>query len=415
MYESWYIKMKIIQINSVCGYGSTGRIVTDLYEMIESQGAECLAIYGRGDSPKGINAIKVSSNFDNKIHGIRTRLTGRHGFGSASATKKLIDIVRKDPPDIIHLHNIHGYYLNIEILFRYLKEVDIPVVWTLHDCWSFTGHCSHFDYIGCQRWKKKCYHCPQKSQYPKSILFDSSLRNYEQKKYLFTSLKRLQIVTPSVWLQGMVQQSFLKKCPVKVIYNGIDLNIFKPINQREQNIRNIKRKYGCEGKFTMISVASVWAQRKGLEFIIATANRLGEEFRFIIVGVDEKKSTHFPPNVIGISRTNDLKQLAEIYSMADLFVNPTLEEVLGLTNLEALACGTPVVTFDTGGSPECIDSSTGIVVRKGSVDSLINGILFMKEQRFSREACRNRAKGFDKNDKYGDYMKLYKDILNQKQ
>lgn len=395
--------MKVLQINSVCGTGSTGRIVVDLYKVLESQGHECKIAYGRGDAPNDVNTIKIGNKFDNYWHVFKTRVFDKHGFGSLNATKKFIKKIKEYNPDVIHLHNIHGYYINIEILFNFLKEFDKPVVWTLHDCWAFTGHCSYFDYIGCDRWKERCHSCPQKSTYPSSKFFDNSKFNYEKKKELFTSIKNMTIVTPSIWLGDLVKKSFLKIYDVKVINNGIDLKVFKP------NEGNFRKKYKLEDKFIVLGVASVWSNRKGLKYFKDLSKNLEDDHKVVLVGINEKQKRLLPSNIITINRTNSTKELAEIYTAADIFVNPTLEEVLGMTNLEALACGTPVITFDTGGSTECIDNTCGFVVEKGDVNSICNIIENIDKYTLTKY-CVQKAKNYNIIDKFNEYIKLYCEI-----
>ncbi|MDU7004199.1 glycosyltransferase [Clostridium sp.] len=279
--------MKILQINSVCGFGSTGRIATDLYKIIEEQGHECVIAYGRGKAPDGFNTIKIGSKFDNYMHVIMTRIFDKHGFGSIKATKKFIEKVKKYDPDVIHLHNIHGYYINIEILFNYLKEANKKVVWTLHDCWTFTGHCSYFDYVGCDKWKEGCHNCPQKGDYPTSNFIDNSKKNYEIKKGIFTGIKDMTIVTPSKWLAGLVKESFLGKYKIEVINNGIDLNVFKPTKS------NFRDRYGINDKIIILGVASVWDRRKGLDYFVKLSSILGEKYQIVVVGVTEKQIKKF--------------------------------------------------------------------------------------------------------------------------
>lgn len=393
--------MKILQINSVCGVGSTGRIATDLYKVIEEAGHECVIAYGRGTAPEGIKTIKIGTNFDNYMHVAKTRIFDRHGFGSTKATKEFIKKVEEYNPDVIHLHNIHGYYINVEVLFDYLKRANKKVVWTLHDCWAFTGHCSHFDYIGCDKWKNGCKKCPQKNEYPSSKIADASEFNYEKKKELFTSVKDMTIVTPSKWLAGLVKESFLGKYEVIVINNGIDLDVFKPTES------DFREKYGLQDKKIILGVASVWTERKGVNTFIELSEKLDDNFKIILVGVNKKQKSMLPKNVIGITRTNNVKELAEIYTVADVFVNPTLEEVMGLTNVEALACGIPVITFDSGGSVECIDESSGKIVTKGDIDKLIKYINEIKNMNISKECCINRANLFNKWEKYNKYINMY--------
>jgi len=403
--------MKVLQINSVCGIGSTGRIAIDIHNILIEQGHESYIAYGRNLPKNCDNVIRIGTKIDNYTHVLKTRLLDKHGFGSKQATIEFINKVKKLNPDIIHLHNIHGYYINIEILFDYIKEAKKPVVWTLHDCWSFTGHCSYFDYLGCNKWKTGCFECPQKNEYPKSLILDNSDWNYSKKKEIFTGVKNLTIVTPSQWLADLVQESFLNEYPLKVINNGIDLNVFKPTEN------SFREKYDLQDKFIILGVANIWTHRKGLKYFIEMSEVLEKDERIVLVGLSEKQLKEIPNNIIGISRTNNVEELVEIYSSADVFVNPTLEDNFPTTNLEALACGTPVVTFDTGGSPESIDKNTGFVVQKGNINELLYKIRSLTKRsndeiKESYEATKNRARDiFNKDDKFKEYVELYNNSI----
>ncbi|RDC49982.1 glycosyltransferase, partial [Acinetobacter sp. RIT592] len=387
--------MKVLQINSVCGVGSTGRIATDLYKVLEEQGHSCKIAYGRGNAPEGIDTIKIGTNFDNYLHVFKTRMFDEHGFGSVSATKKFIEEVKKYDPDIIHLHNIHGYYINIEILFEYLNEANKPVIWTLHDCWAFTGHCAYFDFVGCDKWKYGCEKCPQKSGYPTSKAKDNSKLNYEKKKKIFTSINNMTIVTPSNWLANLVKESFLSKYNVEVINNGIDLDVFKPIES------NFRKKHDLNDKFIILGVASDWSERKGLKYFIELEQNLSEQYKIVIVGVNKKQKAKLSKNIISITRTNNPKELAEIYTAADLFVNPTLEDNYPTTNLESIACGTPVITFETGGSVESIEFKTGKIIPKGNIKQLNDCIETLRNEYkdiMPVQCLKKASDDFNKND-----------------
>lgn len=391
--------MKVLQINSVCGVGSTGRIATDLYKVLEEQGHECVIAYGRGTAPEGIKTIKIGTDFDNYMHVAKTRLFDKHGFGSTKATKKFIEKVKEYDPDVIHLHNIHGYYMNIEILFNYLKEANKKVVWTLHDCWAFTGHCSHFDYVGCVKWKYGCKQCIEKKEYPKSILKDNSKWNYERKKQLFTSVNNMLIVTPSKWLANLVKDSFLNKYPIKVINNGIDLESFKPTKS------NFREKYNLKDKTIVLGVASVWTEKKGFNYFIELAYRLNDSFKVVMVGVNQKQKKSLSKNILTITRTNNINELAEIYSTADIFINPTLEDTFPTTNLEAMACGTKLITFDTGGAKETLDYGDGILIKKCDLKSLIEAILNLEKYSLKKNSL--LLDKICKNKRYKEYISVY--------
>lgn len=399
--------MKVLQINSVCGIGSTGRIATDIHNILIEQGHESYIAYGR-DMPRSCdNAIRIGSKFDNYVHVAKTRLLDKHGFGSKKATVAFIEKVKELDPDVIHLHNIHGYYINIEILFNYLKESKKPVVWTLHDCWAFTGHCAHFDHIKCDKWKMGCFDCQQKQSYPASILKDNSINNYIIKKKLFTGIESMIIVTPSSWLARLVKESFLREYRLTIINNGIDLDVFKPTES------TFRTKYGLENKFIILGVANVWTEKKGIKYFLELSKKLKDDEVIVLVGIKENQKKYIPDNIVGITRTDNVRELAEIYSAADVFVNPTLQEVLGLTNIEAIACGTPVITFNTGGSIECIDNFSGYIIEKGNANKLLMAIRKIKIKGKSEYTfhCKKRAKLFyDKKNKFNEYIEVYKDI-----
>jgi len=392
--------MKVVQINSVCGTGSTGRIATDISKIMTENEIENYILYGVGlsDYPLG---IKIGNNFNIRTHQLHTRLLGWHGYASHLATRQLIRELERINPDIIHLHNIHGFYLNIEILFRYLAVFDKPVVWTLHDCWAFTGHCAYFDYAQCDKWRIGCGACPQKKSYPVSWLFDHSLESWKRKRELFTIVRNMHIVTPSQWLADLVKHSFLKDYPVEVIHNGIDLDVFQPTDS------SFREKNTLQDKFIILGVASSWGRRKGLSYFLQLANDLDEKFRIVLVGLTHKQKANLPQSIIGVTRTNNVKELAELYSAADVFVNPTLEDNFPTVNLEALACGTPVITFNTGGSPEALDDACGIGVDKGNVDELVAAIINISNHGILQQSCISRVNKFDKQAKFMAYIDLY--------
>ncbi len=400
----------LLQINTVVNSGSTGRIVEGIGQLAIQNGWNSYIAYGRNERPSKSNLLKIGSNLDVKIHGLQTRLFDKHGLASSNATYKLINQIKAIHPDIVHLHNLHGYYINIEILFKYLAKADIPIVWTLHDCWPITGHCVHFDYINCIKWKAKCCHCPQTGTYPASFLIDRSKRNYLLKKGLFTSVKKMVIVPVSQWLGDIINQSFLCDYPVQVINNGIDIQTFKS-NTNEI----IREKYKIEGKFIILGVASIWSSRKGLADFIELSKSIDINSVIVLVGLNPRQIRNLPHNIVGINKTENTQELADLYSSADVFLNPTWEDNFPTTNLEALSCGTPVITYQTGGSIEAISMKTGIIVEKGDISGLqkaINNIRDNGKKHYSI-ACRERAKMlYDKNDRFLDYINLYNKLSN---
>lgn len=398
--------MKILGINSV-PYGSTCRIMLGVKSVAKKHGIHVDTASGYSYHPvKDLpdQHIPVGGMVGKLLHTRLARFTGYHGCFSHFATWRLLRKIQKEQYDIVHLHNIHGWYLNFPMLTRYIKKNNIKVIWTLHDCWSFTGQCPHYAMIGCEKWKTHCFDCPQCKDYPR-VDIDRSERMYDLKKKWFTGMNAV-LVTPSQWLAGQVKQSFLKDYPVKVIHNGIDLDIFQPTES------DFKQKYHCEGKKLVLGVSMDWGVKKGLDVFVELANRLPKAYQVVLVGGNEKTDRQLPANVISIHRTQNQKELAEIYTAADVFVNPTREETLGLVNVEALACGTPVVTFDAGGSPECVNESCGIVVPKDDIDAMERAIYYIcKDRPFSQEACFAHAAHFDKDDRFAEYVELY-ELLN---
>lgn len=343
--------MKVVQINTF-PYKATGHIMMNIHSLLQEHGYDSYVCWGRGRPSDNDHEIVIEDNFGIKFHGVYTRLLDKTGFASWRATKKLISKLDEIQPDIIHLHNVHGYYLNIEMLFNYIREHGIKVVWTLHDCWALTGHCAWFDVCGCEKWKTGCFACEQQNTYPVSMLADNSKRNWIKKKELYSGLK-MTIVTPSVWLANLVKQSILREYPVELIHNGIDLEKFK--EQDDAEIKKVKEKYGLDERKIVLGVASEWTPRKGLNDFIALSSMMDESIQFVLVGLTDAQLKNLPSRIKGVKRTENQQELAALYSVAALFFNPTYEDNYPTTNLEALACGTPVLTYDTGGSPEMIE------------------------------------------------------------
>ncbi|MDN3658885.1 glycosyltransferase [Ferruginibacter paludis] len=405
--------MTVLQINTIVNSGSTGRIAESIGILLRSRGEESVIAFGRGNQQSASKTIRVGTKLDAQLHGLKTRLLDKHGFGSTSATKKLVNEIKKIQPDIVHLHNIHGYYINIKVLFNFLKEINIPVVWTLHDCWPFTGHCSYFTTVSCEKWKSQCHHCPLFNRYPESFFVDNSYNNYLKKKELFTGLQNMVLVTPSNWLKDLVKESFLKSYPVQVIHNGVDIEQFIP---GTNGVEQYREKLGIGNKKVVLGVASIWDRRKGLADFKLLAALLSPEVIIILVGLTQDLIKELPANIIGIQRTENLNELVVLYNMASVFINPTWVDNFPTTNVEALACGTPVITYDTGGSPEAIDERSGIVIEKGNIQLVNEKLQQILEngEGFYSAACRNRAVNFfNKEERYSDYVGLYKMLIKQ--
>lgn len=400
--------MKVLQINTTVNSGSHGRIAEDIGLSLIQMCHESYIASAYTGRPSRSQKIKIGFNLDRKFHGLRTRLCDRHGFGSKASTRKLIDQIVKIDPDIIHLHNIHGYYLNIRYLFVYLRLSNKPVVWTFHDCWPFTGHCSYFDAVNCYKWKTGCHNCPNIHGYPKSYFFDNSRMNYRDKKELFTSVRRMVLVSPSQWMSSHLGNSFLHDNEIKVIYNGIDTDNFRPVKAD-----SLKEKYKIKGKY-ILGVANIWNERKGLDDFIKLSSMTKPELQIVLVGLNRNQERKLPSSIISISRTENIDDLAALYSAAEVFVNPTYVDNFPTTNIEALACGTPVITYNTGGSPEAVDENTGIIVNKGDIGGLFSAVKVVLDngKNHYTYTCRERAvRLFNKSDRFGDYVSLYRNFI----
>lgn len=392
--------MRVLFINTVYGRGSTGRIVADLGKMLEENGHEFKAAYGRGDNSNDPHCYRIGNNLDMYIHAGLSRITDRAGFYSKRATRKLVEFIRGYEPDIIHLHNVHGYYLNIEILFKFLAdEYKGRVIWTLHDCWAFTGHCVHFTYAGCDKWKTECGNCPQKNEYPASALCDKSAKNYNDKKSMFTAVKNLEIVTVSNWLKNTVETSFLKNTKVTCIYNGVDTDKFKSVPNM------VKEELGITGKTMILLVSDGWIEQKGYSTVLEVAKVAPSDWRFVMVGLTKKQIAELPDNIIGFERIWNQDKLIEFYSAADVFFNPSLEETFGLVTAEAIACGTPAVVMNSTACPELIvdDASGAILSKNASIHQILREIeIICHEKRYYI-----LAKKFSKKAFLNNHYKLY--------
>ena len=393
--------MKIVQINATCGIGSTGKICVGIGRLLAAGGIEnhILCSKTNGD-PLGISCASDSYI---KLQSLKSRVLGNYGFNSARATRRMIAELERIQPDIVHLHNIHGHDCNLEMLFSWFRKNKIKLVWTFHDCWAFTGYCPHFVMEKCEKWKTQCLQCGQRSA--SSWFLDRSKALFEKKKACFAG-QNLTVVTPSRWLAEMAGQSFMKKYSVNVIHNGIDLSVFQPTSGA------FRQKYGLENKKLILGVAFDWGIKKGLDVFVDLAEKLPADYQIVLVGTNERIDRGLPSNVLSIHRTQNQKELVEIYSEADVFVNPTREDSFPTVNMEALACGTPVVTFRTGGSPEMLDDTCGSVVDCDDVEATQRQILRICETKpFTKEQCLKKAQTFDQNERFKEYLKLYERII----
>lgn len=407
---------KLLQIGSSLNCGAPGKIAEQIGLLAMAKGWDVYMAHGvRHSNPSQLKTIPMVTPHEEKVHALYSLLLDRHGLGPNGKTKKLVEWIKVHKPDVIHLHNIHGYFLNYKTLFEYLVSTDIPVVWTLHDCWPFTGHCAYFDSVDCRRWKTGCYECPLKRDYPKSFFIDRSQKNYRLKKQLFAGLKRCVMVPVSDWLGDITRVSFMGKYPVHVIHNGIDLNVFRPAET------DLRQRLGiAPEKNVVLGLAAPWVPRKGYHDII----RMSEErdFQIVMVGVSAEQKASLPKNIIAVTRTSNQQELVEYYNMADVFVNPTYSDNFPTTNLEALACGTPVITYRTGGSSEAITDvenakmvkdgvvcyPTGMVVEQGNIVGIVDAIKELHAHPLSARDCRKRAETcFDKDKCFDEYIRLY--------
>ncbi len=400
--------MKVLYIN-VVSYGSTGRIMFALADETRKEGGTTLCTAGFTWSKKPRDDFFITSGLvEKKLHTELSKITGKHGGYSRFSTLRLISRIKKFDPDIIHLHNIHGWFLNLKMLFDYLKKSKKKVVWTLHDCWSFTGGCPHFEGVGCEKWKTGCFECSYKG-YPETY-FDFSKREYLRKKQLFCNVENLYIVTPSEWLKTKVKESFLKDYPVKVINNGINLTAFYPRDDIEKT--EIRKKYGINTKYMVLGVSYAWDEKKGLNAFVELSETLGEEYTVVLVGTDENVEKNLTGRIIPIRRTENVDELSRLYSAADVFVNPTLEDTFPTVNIEALACGTPIAAFDTGGSAEIFCEKSGMSVKKGDVLALIDAVKRICEEKiFSENDCKLRSERFSEGIFLKKYMDFYREII----
>ena len=405
---------KLLQINPVIRINtSTGRIMQEIGELAMQNGWECHIAYSKGRD--GIrecrsDIIPVGNKWSTAWHGIETRLFDRHGLASSHATRQFVRKIEEISPDVVHIHNIHGYFLNYQILFDYLSKAGIPVVWTVHDCWLYTGHCYYYSFAGCDRWQTGCHHCPQKKEFPTSLFCDRSRRNFEDKKAAFTSmpLDRMTIVPVSEWIRNEMRRSFLNAYPFRVIHNGINTDIFNIYDDRQ-----VRTAFGLGDRHILLGVASIWSREKGLDDFIRMAGMLNEDEVVVLVGIKPEDRKRLPDNVVGIARTENIRQLAELYAAADVFVNPTWQDNYPTVNMEAIACGTPVVTYRTGGSVEVITPSTGMIVEQGNLNELLKSIreIESKGKASYQEACRKYALlNFKKEDRYMEYLRLYEEL-----
>ena len=392
---------KVFQINE-CLHFSTGKIAQQIGEVAIAEGWESYIAYSKREPemPSRSTVFRVGNLIDSYIHYAENLLFDREGLSSRLATRKLVKQLKEIKPDVVQLHNIHDHWLNYKILFEYLNATNIKVVWTLHDCWAFTGHCFHFETKGCGRWKTECFDCPLQKEYPKTYR-DRSRKNFELKKCLFVDNKNLTVVACSEWMANLARHSFLKDKRIEVIHNGIDLNVFNSADRGER-----------DGKFRVLAVSNVWNKEKGFFDILKLRELMPSDYLMTVIGLSKEQINSLPEGIQGIERTRDVNELVKLYSESDVLINPTYADTFPTINIEALACGTPVITYKTGGSPEIIDEKTGIVVEQGNLEALAIAISSLRYKPLDSKDCRQRAEAlFKKEDCFRDYIKLYQQLL----
>lgn len=398
--------MKILQIN-IFGNLSTGNIASDIYRTLKANGHDGIVAFARNDIADDIPFIRIGNAWNVYIDGLLTRVTDRAGTYSYFATKKLIKAIEAYDPDVIHLHNLHGYYINIVLLFQYLKKAKIPIVWTLHDCWPFTGHCCYFSEYGCEKWKIECGECPLKREYPASYFMDNSKNNFLMKKELFSEIN-MTLVPVSDWLASIVKQSFLGNYPFEIIYNGVDLGLFKPTKS------DFRNKYKIEDKIVVLGVASTWSKRKGLDDFIELSSLLTDEFQIVLVGLSDAQIKSVPNNVIALPRTRTLTELVSIYTTADVFFNASVEETFGLPTVEAMACGTSVIVYDATALPEVVNDKCGYVVKPHDLNEVKRILESRNFQKLRKEDCMEQANLYEKHLQFQHYVELYESLMRGK-
>jgi putative colanic acid biosynthesis glycosyltransferase len=399
----------VVSIN-LGNFGSTGTIMKNILSKAEANGYYTVNAYPASPkSKKNEGDILICSELTWKISRRLGKITGLNGCFAYLSTKRFLSRLHMIKPNILHFHNLHNGYINLPFLFTYIKKRNVSVVWTLHDCWAFTGQCPYFDMVKCDKWKTGCYNCPQYRKYPAATV-DMTKTMWELKRKWFTGVENMTVIAPSQWLADLVKQSYLKDYHVKVINNGIDLSVFKPIPS------DFREKHGLNGKNIVLGVAFGWGKRKGLDVFVELSKRLdSDKYKIVLVGTDDKTDQQLPDNILSIHRTQNQTELAQIYTAADVFANPTREENYPTVNMEAIACGTPVLTFRTGGSPEIIDENTGSVVDCDDIDAMEREIIRICEEKpYSKEACLERAQEFDMNNKFREYIRLYENMVSDK-
>lgn len=401
---------KLVQFNPVANWGSTGRLTEDIGDVVMDAGWDSYIAYGRQFNPSKSHLLQVGGKWSVISHTLKTRLFDRQGFGSYCATKNLLKQLDEIKPDVFQFHNLHGNFLNFPLILKYAAKKDIPIAWSLHDCWSMTGHCSHFVRIGCEKWKTGCYKCPLKGQYPNSWLIDSSKRNYREKKALIEAVPRLTIISGSEWLAGIARESYFKGRDIRVIPDGIDTDIYQPRSNGDE----LRKKLGLEGKFVILATGTGWGEEKGLYDYGELRKMLSDEYAIVLVGMSQEWLAKVPEGVIGLPRTKSPQDLSEYYSMADCVMSLSKMESFGLTPVEGFACGTPAIVYDTTALPELITPETGFVAKFLDVTDVKNKVELLRAKGKSVYTAKCREVAVEKYDRkkcYAEYLGVYNRMM----
>ena len=400
--------MKVLQINAVYGFKSTGVIVKDIGNTLAHNGDVAYFAY-QTTNESVENGYLVGNKPDWKLHAVHSRVFGKQAYASKCATRRLLKWVDEIKPDVVHFHNLHSNYINLNLLCDHLAKKNIPTVITMHDCWYFTGKCSHYAAVKCGKWQEECGSCPLSKTEQPSLFFDSTSKVLKDRTEHLRKLPGLTLVGCSQWIANEAKKSKLGTADICVVYNGVDTEIFKP---HESDIRN---ELGLEGKFVILGMADKWFAPQNREIVEKIIAAQDENSKIVIVGCRKEQMAYFSKfeNVVPMGYVSDRHRLADVYASSDVFVNLTRADTLPTVNMESICCGTPVITFDCCGSPELVDEECGFVVREGDYIGLLEAIENIKSKPLCFDLYKQHQK-FDKNQCYKKYLDIYKRVSENK-
>lgn len=392
--------MKVLLLDVNCKYSSTGKLVYDLYTQLKGDGHVAAIAYGRGPKVDEENIYRFAPQWEVYLHALLTRITGYTGCFSPIATHRLKKFIEEFQPDVVHLHDMHGYFVNIIPLIIFLKQKNIKTIWTFHCEFMYTGKCGHA--YECEKWKEQCDDCPHLRDYPQSLLFDKTTKMFKQKRNVFEDFNNLLIISPSDWLASRIKQSFLKERRVVTIHNGIDTNIFY-----RRDARNLKIMHGIGNEKIVLAVApNLLSENKGGESVLAVAHNMrAENVKFVLVGITQGER-EYEKNIIPVGLIRDQELLAQYYSMADVFVICSKRENYPTTCVEARACGLPIVGFDVGGVAETAEESRGFFVRYGDLEGIQKGIEYFLNKKLEEESAGSKAV-YARETMYQKHLEIY--------